>query len=95
MTGDDGEQSDRQRDRGAEPTAETVVTEAAEAAEAVVFSRYKRSEVRDLDVTVTFEAGHLELDVYIDAPGDDEQVANDAVLAARAAVDRLFDDQPS
>ncbi len=79
---------------GDEPDAETVVRTAAEAAEDVVFSRYRRSAVRDLDVSVTFEAGVLEVDVYLDAPDegtDPERVADDAALAAREAVDELFE----
>jgi len=35
--------------------AETVVRTASEAAESVVFSRYDRTDVRDVDVTVRFE----------------------------------------
>ncbi|MFC6836578.1 DUF3194 domain-containing protein [Halomarina ordinaria] len=75
------------------PTDEEVVEAASDAAEGVVFSRYKQSEVRDLDVTVTFEEGVLEVDVYLNAPAepaDPEQVADDAALAAQAAVDDLF-----
>ena len=78
-----------------EPTDEEVVQAAAEAAEGLVFSRYKQSAVTDLDVTVTFEDGVLEVDVYLNAPDDrhdPEQVADDAALAARAAVDDLFGD---
>ncbi|MWG35500.1 DUF3194 domain-containing protein [Halomarina oriensis] len=75
-----------------EPSDETVVQTASDAAEGVVFDRYKQSEVRDVDVTVHFAEGVLEVDVYLDAPGDDEQVAEDAVLAARTAVDDLFDE---
>ncbi|ARS91930.1 DUF3194 domain-containing protein [Natrarchaeobaculum aegyptiacum] len=86
-----------------EPADEEVVQTAAEVAEGLVFSRYKQSDVRDLDVTVTFEEGILEVDVYLNAPtleGDDEdgagidpeQVADDAALAAREAVDDLFDE---
>ena len=81
-------------DQADEPPAETVVDVASTAAEDVVFSRYKTSAVRDLDVTVTFEAGRLEVDVYLNAPADDadpETVADDAALAARRAVDELFD----
>ena len=78
-----------------EPTDEEVVRTAAEAAEGLVFSRYKQSNVTDLDVTVSFEDGVLEVDVYLNAPDethDPEQVADDAALAARAAVDDLFED---
>ncbi|MFB6307748.1 MAG: DUF3194 domain-containing protein [Haloarculaceae archaeon] len=73
------------------PDDETVVETAAEAAEEVVFSRL--DDVDDLDVTVSFENDVLEVDVYVRAADDgvDEQrVADDAALAARAAVDDLF-----
>jgi hypothetical protein len=68
-----------------------VVRTAAQAAEDVVFSRYDRTAVDDLDATVTFEDGLLEVDVYVDAEGieDVDRVADDAALAARAAVDEL------
>ena len=76
------------------PTDEEVVETASDAAEGIVFSRYKQSEVRDLDVTVTFEDGVLDVDVYLNAPDnpDPERVAEDAALAGRAAVDDLFDE---
>jgi len=77
------------------PDDETVVQTAAEAAEGVVFSRYRQSDVRDLDVTVTFEDGVLEVDVYLNAPDEDadpETVADEAARAAQDAVDDLFDD---
>jgi hypothetical protein len=75
-----------------DPDDETIVRTAARAAETVVFSRYSRSDVADLDVTVSFEDGVLEVDVYLDAPsGDPEQVAEDAALAARGAVDDLLE----
>ena len=80
-------------DEGAEPSDETVVQTAAQAAEKVVFARLDQSAVADLDVTVTFEDSILEVDVYLDAPdgqADAERVADDAALAARAAVDDLF-----
>jgi hypothetical protein len=77
------------------PSDETVVNTASEAAEGLVLSRFKQSDVRDLDVTVTFEDGVLEVDVYLNAPDadadlDPEQVADDAALAAQDAVDELF-----
>jgi hypothetical protein len=48
--------------------------------------------VRDVDVTVTFEEGVLEVDVYLNAPGDEkaERVADEAARTAQAAVDDLF-----
>lgn len=77
------------------PTDAEVVETAAEAAEAVVFSRLDRGDVEDYDVSVTFEDGVLDLEVYVrapDAPADERRVADDAALAARAAVDELFDE---
>jgi hypothetical protein len=76
------------------PTDEKVVQTAAEAAEGLVLARYKQSEIRDLDVTVTFEDGVLDVDVYLNAPegdADEQHVADDAALAAQAAVDDLFE----
>jgi hypothetical protein len=75
------------------PTDEEVVQTAARAAEDVVFSRFDVDEVDDLDVTVTFEDAVLEVDVYLDAEGtsDPDRVADDAALAARGAVDDLFE----
>ncbi|MFB6131555.1 MAG: DUF3194 domain-containing protein [Salinigranum sp.] len=77
------------------PTDEEVVRTAAEAAEGVIFDRYKQSRVRDFDVTVSFEDGVLDVDVYLNAPDDaedEERVAEEAARAAREAVDDLFDD---
>ncbi|NKE34395.1 DUF3194 domain-containing protein [Natronococcus sp. JC468] len=76
-----------------EPTDEEIVQTASDAAEGLIFSRYKQSNVRDCDVTVSFEDGVLEVDVYLNAPegaADPDQVADDAALAAREAVDELF-----
>ncbi len=73
------------------PSDEDIVQTAAEAAEGLVFSRYRRSEVDDLDVTIDFEDGVLEVDVYLNVDDSEaERVAQDAVLAAEAAVDDLF-----
>jgi len=76
------------------PTDEEVVQTAAQAAEGLVFSRFKRSAVRDYDVEVTFEDGVLEVDVWINAPDDAEtdadEVADEAARAAGDAVDELF-----
>jgi len=76
-----------------DPDDAEVVRTAASAAENVVFSRYDRSEIDDLDVTVTFEDGILEVDVYLHAEGrpDPDQAADDAALAARGAVDDLLE----
>ena len=72
---------------------ERVVTAAVDAAESVVFSRYDRAEIEDVDVTVRFEDGRLDVDVYLNVPDDDEaqKVADDAALAARNAVDDLLE----
>ncbi len=76
---------------GSEPTDEQVVQTAAEAAEGLVFSRYRRSAVDDLDVTVRFEDGILEVDVYLNVEDEGrETVAEEAVRAAESAVDELF-----
>jgi len=75
------------------PSDDEVVETAADAAEDVIFSRLSHADIADLDVTVTFEEGVLDVDVYLDAPGADdvEQLVEDAALAARAAVDELFE----
>jgi hypothetical protein len=74
-------------------TDERVVTAAVEAAESVVFSRYDRSDLEDIDVAVSFEDGILDVDVYLHAPeaGDAGAVADEAALAARRAVDDLLE----
>ena len=77
-----------------EPDKETVVTTAAEAAEGFILSRFANSAITDLDITVTFEDGVLDLDVYLntadDADADPDTVANEAIDAAEDAVDELF-----
>ncbi|EMA35810.1 DUF3194 domain-containing protein [Halococcus hamelinensis] len=77
------------------PTDEAVAETASDAAEGLVLSRYKQSAIRDLDVTVRFEDGVLDVDVYLDAPADPdpEMVAEEAVLAAESAVDDLFENE--
>ena len=76
-----------------QPTDEEVVQTAAEAAEGLIFARFKQSRVNDFDVTVTFEDGVLDVDVYINAPDDAddaEAVADEAARTAQEAVDELF-----
>jgi len=77
-----------------EPTDETVVQKAAEAAEGLVFARFANSDVTDLDITVGFDDGMLEVDVYLntvdDAEADPDAVVQEAVEAAEDAVDDLF-----
>jgi len=72
---------------------EAVVRAAVEAAESVVFSRCDRSDIKDLDIGVSFDDGVLDLDIYLNAPdaGDEGTIADDAALAARAAVDDLLE----
>ncbi|MFB6112299.1 MAG: DUF3194 domain-containing protein [Halobacteriaceae archaeon] len=77
------------------PTDDVVVEAAADAATDLVLSRLDREELDDLDVTISFEEGVLEVDVYLHAPAasvDEAQLADDAALAARAAVDDLFEE---
>lgn len=77
-----------------DPTDAEVVRTAASAAEDVVFSRLSQSDIEDYDVTVSFEDRVLEVDVYVntsDAAADPDTVADDAALAARAAVDDLLE----
>jgi hypothetical protein len=78
---------------------EDVVQTASDAAEGLIFSRYKQSHVKDVDITVTFKDGILDVDIYLNVPENDsdsadaddpDQVAEDAALAAQAAVDELF-----
>lgn len=76
------------------PSDDEVVQTAAEAAEGLILSRLTNSSVKDLDVTVSFEDEVLDVDVYLNAPeaDDEEKIAEDAALAARSAVDELFDE---
>lgn len=77
-----------------EPPDTVVVETAAEAAEDLIFSRIAREQVTDLDVTIRYEEGILEVDVYLEAPEAEasaSEVADDAALAARAAVDELLE----
>ncbi|MFB6092408.1 MAG: DUF3194 domain-containing protein [Haloquadratum sp.] len=77
------------------PTDEEVVETASEAAEGVILDHYKQSELVDFDVTVMFNEGVLDVDVYVNAPEDAESnadaVAEEAAQTARDAVDELFE----
>ncbi|MFB6154923.1 MAG: DUF3194 domain-containing protein [Haloferacaceae archaeon] len=81
---------------GDAPSKQTVVETAAEAAEGVIFARYRQSDVTDFDVTVTFEDGVLDVDVYVNPSAeaaedaDPEAVVEEAARAAQDAVDDLF-----
>ncbi len=72
---------------------EAVVETASEAAHGYVLSRLSKSNVEDLDLTVSFEDEVLEVDVSILAPAADadlDQIADDAARVAGDAVDELF-----
>lgn len=76
-----------------DPDPAEVVETASQAAEAAVFSHVARSAVTDLDVTVSFEDGVLEVDVYLEVPDEDvdeEELADEAALVAGEAVDELL-----
>jgi len=77
-----------------EPTDQQVVQTAAEAAEGLVFARFANSAVTDLDITVGFDDGVLDVDVYLntveDVDEDPKAVAHEAIEAAEEAVDELF-----
>ena len=92
--GTDASEADGGADDAAEPSDDEIVRTAAEAAEGIVFKHYDQSTVTDLDVTVTFEEGVLDVDVYLNAPEDAEPdreaVAQEAVETAGEAVDELF-----
>jgi hypothetical protein len=78
------------------PSDEAVVQTAADAAEGVIFAEYRQSTVTDVDITVSFESGVLEVDVYLNIPDDvsppADDVADEAARTAQAAVDELFDE---
>ena len=77
------------------PSDEDVVRAASTAAEGVILDHYKQSELTDFDVTVEFDEGILDVDVYVnppaDADSDPDAVADEAAAAAGDAVDELFD----
>ncbi|GGJ11762.1 hypothetical protein GCM10008995_22090 [Halobellus salinus] len=76
------------------PSDEEVVRTASAAAEGVILDFYKQSELTDFDVTVEFEDGVLDIDVYVNPPEgadpDPDAVADEAAVAAGDAVDDLF-----
>lgn len=90
----DGESERHSTDNATDdPNADEVVDVASTAAENVVLSRFSKSDLDDYDVTVTFDDGTLEVDVYVraeDERAEEDQVAEDAALAAQSAVDDLF-----
>jgi len=51
--------------------------------------------VTDVDITVSFESGVLEVDIYLNVPDDvsppADEVADEAARTAQTAVDELFD----
>ncbi|MUW15848.1 DUF3194 domain-containing protein [Halorubrum sp. CBA1125] len=94
MSHDAGDGPDVDEPTSDGPTDDEVVQTAAEAAEGIVFKHYDQSTVTDLDVTVTFEDGVLDVDVYLnvpdDADADPDAVAREAAETAGEAVDELF-----
>jgi len=77
------------------PSDEAVVRAASAAAEGVILDHYKQSALTDFDVTVEFEDGVLDVDVYVNPPEgadhDPDAVADEAAVAAGDAVDELFE----
>lgn len=71
-----------------------VVSTGVSAAESVIFSRYSRGEISDIDVTIRIEDMEVEIDIYLSIPSaeDEEAVAHDAALAALHAIDELLGD---
>ena len=87
--------TDTEEERSLEPTDKEIVKTAVEAAEGFVLSHYKQSRITDVDVTVEFTDGTLDVDVYLNAPAEPEdpdpgRVVEQAVAAATDAVDELF-----
>jgi hypothetical protein len=95
-TGESADIGAGEAEASAGPSDQAVASAAAEAAEGLIFSRYRRSAVRDLDVTVTFEEGVLDVDVYLNPPDDadldPERVIQEAIEAAESAADGLLED---
>lgn len=71
-----------------------VVNAGVSAAESVIFSRYSRNEISDLDITIRYENMEVTIDVYLSIPAaeDEEAVATDAALAARHAIDNVLEE---
>lgn len=71
-----------------------VVSTGVSAAESVIFSRYSRGDISDIDVTIRVEDMEVEIDIYLSIPSaeDEEAVAHDAALAAQHAIDELLED---
>lgn len=71
-----------------------VVSTGVSAAESVIFSRYSRGDISDIDVTIRVEDMEVEIDIYLSVPSaeDEEAVAHDAALAAQHAIDELLED---
>lgn len=74
--------------------AKDVVNTGVTAAESVIFSRYSRGEVKDLDVSIQFEDMEVSIDIYLSIPSaeDEDAVAHDAALAAQNAIDEAVDE---
>lgn len=74
-------------------TGEDPADAAQTAAIDTILSHYDPETIDDLDVTTTFEAGELTVDVYLHVADEDTaDVVTEAIEAATAAVDALFEE---
>lgn len=72
---------------------EVVVEKTTAAAEDVIFSRCDPSTLEDIDITIRYTEGRLDIDIYLDGDSDElQQIAEDAALAARRVADELIED---
>ncbi len=71
-----------------------VVNTGVSAAESVIFSRYSRDEISDLDIAIRYENKEVSIDIYLSIPSaeDEETVAHDAALAAQHAIDEVLEE---
>lgn len=74
-----------------------VVNTGVSAAESVIFSRFSRGEVDDLDVNIRFQDMEVTIDIYLSVPTaeNEAEVARDAALAAQHAIDDMLSDSAS
>ena len=76
-------------------SSDAVVEAASTAAADFIFSHYSRTDVEDLDISVTFEDEELLIDIVLDTGAETEaerrqerQIADDATIVAVDAVDQ-------
>lgn len=70
---------------------EEIVEEVATTVEEFIFSEIGSKNIEDYEVNVTFEDGDLEIDVYINAPGYNDEIAMRAVEVGHERAEELFD----